>query len=164
MIFRACSIVLCPNLDRTTQTGLPNLTDIMVPCATFQNVWRYVILNLTKTFDLSLHLSNQISLKINEIERKIDALTFKHNVSQQTTYQVHDETKKAKEDLRSSSRAKRESAALLISTAQRRKPELDAMHEERVVIRADIERYKQELSKNKRRRDVLLGIKSVHFN
>ncbi|PVF94379.1 hypothetical protein CPB86DRAFT_713388 [Serendipita vermifera] len=106
----------------------------------------------------------EISLKINEIEVKIDQLTFRHNVSQESTYQFADETRKAKEDLRSSSRTKRESAALVLTAAHERKAELDAMHVERVALRKEIERSKQDLSKAKRTRDALMGNKSVHFN
>ena len=96
-------------------------------------------------------------MRIRDSESKINDLTFKHNVSQQTSIEIHEEALKIKKDHRIS----REEQRALIRKSQ---DELDEMHEERVVLRQKIDVAKNELWKLKQQRDAAGGAKTVRFN
>jgi len=110
-----------------------------------------------KSVSLILTCSRQISLKIRDVEARINDLTFKHNLSQQSSFKMHGDAVKLKNDPRGSHSKQRESL-------RQSQAELDEMHRERVVLRGHITRAKDELWTLKQQRDLAGGAKTVRFN
>lgn len=101
------------------------------------------------------------SFKIQEIEATISKLTFQHNVSQtSSTHIVNSLNTSTKEKKKSINAA---SVQALRADIDQKRAELEVMHNERVALRAEIEKYKQKLAVAKQARDNILGIKSVRF-
>jgi hypothetical protein len=106
---------------------------------------------------LILTCSRQISLKISDVETRINELTFKHNISQQSSFEIHDAAVKLKNDPRGSDSKQRK-------IIRQRQADLDEMHKERVVLRDYITKAKDELWSLKQQRDQAGGAKTVRFN
>jgi uncharacterized protein (DUF342 family) len=90
------------------------------------------------------------------VETKIAELTFQHNLSQQASIKIHDDAVKLKNDGRSS-HSKHKSL-------RQSQAELDHMHDERVVLRQNIDHAKDQLHKLKQQRDRYGGAKTVRFD
>lgn len=96
-----------------------------------------------------------MTITIGEFESKISRLTFEHNVSQQSTIDIAKAIQRVQNDPHSS-RTERVSA-------REQQAELDIMHRERVSVRAQISKMKNELAEAKKERDAILGTKTVRF-
>jgi hypothetical protein len=104
---------------------------------------------------LSLTCSRQISLKIRDVEVRIHELTFKHNLSQQSSFKIHEAAVKLKNGPRGS-----DSKQII----RQRQAELDEMHKERVMLREYITKAEDELWALRQQRDQTGGTKTVRFN
>ena len=116
-----------------------------------------VCIRSQKSVPLILTCSRQISLKIRDVEATINDLTFKHNISQQSSFKIHDDAVKFKNDPRGSHSKQRKSL-------RQSQAELDDMHRERVMLRNHITKAKDELWGLKQQRDLAGGAKTVRFN